>query len=229
MRSLLEPEFDVIAPNYPGFGKAVAGEHQGVSIAGFADAIADRIRGTCETAVVCGLSLGGYVALALADDHPDCLRGLVLANTRADADDETARSARTAAYDMIRIEGFDVWRNTSIPRLVRSDPDPAIMEAVWTIAAQQSPLAVMHAIEALRDRPSRVDALASITVPTAVIGADEDQVTPPSAIAALSEGIPTATRSMIANAGHLSAIEQPSAFASIVRDLCRRVRDDSQA
>lgn len=226
MRSFLDPAIRVVAPDYPGFGESVS-DGSGISIADVADSVAEAIRETNTTTVVCGLSLGGYVALALAEHHPDCVQGLVLANTRADADDDAARRARTGAYDTIRIDGFDVWRNESIPRLVRPDPDPSVLETVWTIAAEQNPVAVMHAIEALRDRPSRMHLLSSITVPTAVVGGDEDQVTPHSAIAALSDGIPDATVHIIPGAGHLTAIEQPAAFAEVVRTVCDRVRDAS--
>jgi pimeloyl-ACP methyl ester carboxylesterase len=211
-----------ITPDFPGFGQDThVPDH--VTIADFADHVAALIGEHGVPAVVCGLSLGGYVALALVDRHPQLVSGLLLANTRADADDERARAARDSGYDAIRIDGYDAWRNQSIPRLLRPEPAPQVLEHVWALAAEQRPQAVMSALMALRDRPDRMSQLGRIAVPTVVVAGEDDQVTPMSAIDALAAGIPGAEKRVIGEAGHLTAIEQPRAFAAILRELVRRV------
>lgn len=208
----------VVTPDFPGFGQDTF-VPEVVGIASFADHVADLVRESGRPAVVCGLSLGGYVALALVARHPECVRGLVLANTRGEADTEEARRNRDRAIDTIRIDGFDVWRNNFVPKLLRPEPAPQVLDQVWTMAAAQSPEAVIRALEALRDRPDRSAELGDIRVPTTVVAGADDQITPPEAIEALVAGIPGATQRVIADAGHLTAVEQPATFASIVREL----------
>lgn len=219
-------ELDIAAtcltPDFPGFGHDTHAPDQ-PTIAGFADHVAGLIAEHDGPAIVCGLSLGGYVALALVARHPELVRGLLLANTRADADTPDARLARDRAADVIRIDGFDYWRNEFVPRLLRQTPAPHVLDQVWALAARQSPEAVIGALASLRDRPDRTAELAAIAVPTIVVSGAEDQVTPNEAMDALAAGIPGAQRRVISDAGHLTAIEQPETFAEILRELVDRV------
>src|SRR5690606_34996104 len=95
----------VVAPDLPGFGQAPQ-----VPPEGWMDEAADRadasLGGTgIDRVVVCGLSMGGYVALSYVRRHRDKVAGIVLANTRADADDEAARERRQGLADRLRSEG----------------------------------------------------------------------------------------------------------------------------
>src|SRR5947209_8463077 len=84
----------VIALDLPGFGESSPAAP--FSIEGAADAVAEFLAALdVPKAVVCGLSMGGYVALALARRHADKLAGLILADTRAGVDDRTAKAGRT--------------------------------------------------------------------------------------------------------------------------------------
>ncbi len=218
----LDLDVGVLTPDFPGFGNdTYVPDH--VAIVDVADHVASLIAETGRRAVLCGLSLGGYVALAIVARHPQLVAGMLLANTRAEADGDAARVARDQAIDTIRIDGFDHWRNDFVPKLLRPHPAPHTLEHVWTMAASQSPQAVSSALLALRDRPDRTGELASIDVPTIVVAGAEDQVTPMADIDVLVEGIPEAQKRVIADAGHLTAIEQPATFAEVIRELVERV------
>lgn len=214
----LDADVTLLTPEFPGFGSAPGAEAP--TIAGFADSVAGLIRAEdAGPAVVVGLSLGGYAALALVADHPDVVAALVLANTRADADTVEARRAREQSIDTIRIDGLPAVLAELVPKLVAPDAAHEVVDRVFSIAETQDPEAVCLALEALRDRPDRVAGLGDIAVRTIVIGGEHDQVTPHAAIAALAEGIPGATLELIPGAGHLSAVERPAEFAGIVRRL----------
>lgn len=217
----LDADVEVITPEFPGFGSAPA--HEDPAIAEFADGVATRIDEHGGRAIVCGLSLGGYVALALVARHPRVVRALVLANTRAEADGPEARAARDQGFDTIRIDGLDAFLNGLVPKLLRPDPPAEVVDHVWAIAGEQDPDAVCGALMALRDRPDRVGELGAVSVPTLVIGGDQDQITPPEAIDTLVAGIPGARKVVIAEAGHLSALERPAAFADALRDFIARL------
>jgi pimeloyl-ACP methyl ester carboxylesterase len=218
----LAADVTVLTPEFPGFGAAPPDDAP--SIASFAGAVADVIgaEGRGPAAVV-GLSLGGYVALALVHDHPDAVAGLVLANTRAEGDDAAARAARDQAVDTVRIDGLDAYLATLLPRLLGRDASPETWERAQAIAHRQDPAAVCLALEALRDRPDRTGELGAIGVPTAVVVGSDDAVTPRSAAEALADGIPGASLIAIRGAGHLSALERPAEFAAVVADTLERI------
>ena len=211
----LAADVTLLTPEFPGFGaEPLAGSP---SIEAFADDVADAIRAEeAGPATVVGLSLGGYVALAIAVRHPDVVASLVLANTRAEAEDGAGRRGREAAIDTIRIDGLDTFLATLLPRLLGPDASPEAWEAADASAGGQDPDAVCSALEALRDRPDRRGDLAAIAVPTIVVAGADDAVTPLESARALAAGIPGATLEVIESAGHLSALERPVAFAAVV-------------
>lgn len=214
----LAADLTLLTPEYPGFGSAA--RHDDVTIAGFAEEVATLIRAEGSgPAVVVGLSLGGYVALALAADHPDTVAALVLANTRADADDADARRAREQAIDTIRIDGLDTYLAGFVPRALSPTAEAETWERVFAIAETQDPGAVCATLEALRDRPDRTAQLGDIDVRTVVIGGADDLITPRSALDVLVESIPGATLHVIPAAGHLTAIERPAEFAAILAQV----------
>jgi pimeloyl-ACP methyl ester carboxylesterase len=219
----LDADAEAITPEFPGFGGAPTTEAP--SIDGFADEVAATLRDDrAGAALVVGVSMGGYVAQSLAVRNPDVVAGLILANTRAEADDTDARRARDAGIDTIRIDGLDAFLDGLVPRLVSPDADAEVWERVQAIALRQDPEAVCSALEALRDRPDRTGDLAAIAAPAVVVVGEDDAITPRAAADALAAGIPGADQRVIGRCGHLSAIEQPAAFAAVVREVLARLR-----
>jgi pimeloyl-ACP methyl ester carboxylesterase len=218
----LAADVTVLTPEFPGFGAAPPVDAP--TIAAFAGDVADLIRAEGRRpATVVGLSLGGYVALALAHDHPDVVAGLVLANTRAEGDDAAARAARDQAIDTVRIDGLDTYLAGLLPRLLGADAGPDAWDRAQAIAHRQDPQAVCLALEALRDRPDRTGDVGAIGVPTTVIIGSADAVTPREAAQALADGVAGATLAEIDGAGHLSALERPAEFAALVARTLARV------
>jgi 3-oxoadipate enol-lactonase len=208
-RTHLSPDRHVLVSELPGFGSEA--ERPGWSIAEAADEIAETIAAWAPggRAAVCGLSMGGYTALALAARRPDVVRALVLADTRAEADDETARAGRDRAIATIGAEGIGVFLDDFLPRLVAPHTAGKVTGRLRAIADRQRPSAVVSALEALRARPDRRDDLAGIARPTLVIVGELDMVTPPEAATTIYRGIPGARLATIAGAGHLTALERP--------------------
>ncbi len=222
MRAHLTAPVDVVAHEFPGFGGRTVDDDPDIVL--MASEVAEVImRGDGEPAVVCGLSMGGYVALSLVADHPHLVAGLVLANTRADADGAEARAARDAAIATIRDDGVAAFLDGVMPNMTSPEADADVVVTARAIAEMQPAEAIVGALRALRDRPDRVDLLARIAVPTAVVQGGDDRVTPPEAIDLLVEGIPGAERHVIPGVGHLSALEDPAAFAAVVESVLRRV------
>jgi pimeloyl-ACP methyl ester carboxylesterase len=206
----------VIAPDLRGFGgtspflAAPSVEAMADDVAALLDAL--KIG---EPVVVGGLSMGGYVALAFARRHARRLRGLVLADTRAEADGAEARANRDKMIALARDHGAADVVEQLLPKLLAErtrTQNPAVVEEVRRIAAAQRPEAIIAALQAMRDRPDATPGLAAVTVPTLVLVGSEDTPTPPAAARTMADGIRGANLVTIAGAGHLSNLEEPEAF-----------------
>jgi 3-oxoadipate enol-lactonase len=221
LRPRLSPDRHVLVPELPGFGSK--SERPGWSIAEAADEIADTIAAWAPDgrAAVCGLSMGGYTALALAARRPDVVSALVLADTRAEADDDDALAGRSRAIEMISTQGLRAFLDDFLPHLVAPDTSAEITEALRRIAERQRPSSVVSALEALRGRPDRRDDLPGIACPTLVIVGELDALTPPAAATTIYRGVPGARMATIAGAGHLTALERPADTALLVETFLR--------
>ena len=212
----------VIAPDFPGLGQAPPQEAP--SVDGFASAVAERIADVPGgRAVVCGLSLGGYAALALAARHPERVAALVLADTRAEPDTPEAQEGRHAGARSVREEGPGPFLDGFVPRLV-APGDAASLATARAIADEQEPEGIARALEALAGRGDRRPDLPAMDVPALVIVGAEDALTPVPFSDALVAGLPDAELVVIPGAGHLTALEAPAAFtAAVAGFLARRV------
>lgn len=212
--------YRVIAPDLPGFGGSAASP--GLTIESAADVVAELLDhlGVNERVAVCGLSMGGYVALAFARLYPQRLRALILADTKPDPDDDAAREVRNAMIAAVSSKGPQAVIDKLLPKLLAAGTQqtrPEVAQQVRAIAERQSTQGIVAALEALRDRPDAAASLPHISVPTLVIVGEEDQVTPVDKAEAMSRAIPDCRLSVLPACGHLSNIENPNAFNSTAR------------
>lgn len=181
--------------------------------------LAEKIR---TPVVVCGLSMGGYVALAFARRHANHVRALILADTRAEPDTEDARAARDRAIEAVRQHGSAAQVEAMLPKVLGATTHaerPGVVSEFRRTGLAQDREAVVAGLIALRDRPDARPGLAAVDVPTLVVVGDEDTLTPPSAAEALAVGIRGAKLVVLPNAGHLSNLEAPDAFNAAVLDF----------
>jgi pimeloyl-ACP methyl ester carboxylesterase len=214
-------QLPVLAPDMPGFGGTIdAGEVMSMEAA--ADYVAHSMRfSEMNKAVVVGLSMGGYIALAFAKKYPEMLQGLVLANTRAGADDDAGKDRRKALADRIRAEGLGFLVD-SPPPLLSADAPQALWDRVKRVIRAQPAEAVAAASMGMGARIDRTAELAEIKVPTLVITSTGDTLIPPDATKPMAEQIPGATLAVIEGAGHLSNVEAPEEFNRLLAEHLRR-------
>ena len=151
------------------------------------DRYADDVAGVLdvlqiERAVVCGLSMGGYVAFALWRRHRERVRALVLADTRIGADTIENATRRRELIDVAEAQGSTAVANAQIAGLMGKttrERRPDIYDAVHRMIAQAPTDGVVGALEAMIDRPDSTETCATIDVPTLVVVGDEDVITPP--------------------------------------------------
>jgi 3-oxoadipate enol-lactonase len=220
-REALEEEYRVIAPDLRGFG-GTRGFDGPPSVDRMADDVAGLLDGlgVRDRVVLGGLSMGGYVALAFARRHPGRLRGLVLADTKAEPDDAQARASREQMITLAREGGARAVIDRLLPRLVGEETvklRPEVPEEVRAIASSQTPAGIVGALEAMRDRPDATPDLEHIQVPTLVVVGQQDEPTPLAYAEVLADEIPDALLVDIPGAGHLSNLEQPELFNAALR------------
>jgi len=207
----------VVAPNFPGFGGApLAGSVMTMDQAADTAAEACAAAGI-DRAVVCGLSMGGYVALALWRRHRGLVTGLALANTRAGADDDAAKDRRRGLADRLRAEGNGFIADDP-PPLLSADAPTELWQRVKDMIRIQPPEAIAAASIGMADRPDSTGDLAGIDVPTLVITSTGDTLIPPAATSPMAQQIPGARLEVIDGAGHLSNLEAPAAFNRLLRE-----------
>jgi pimeloyl-ACP methyl ester carboxylesterase len=215
-----------IALDLPGFGASELGGE----VSGMADMAADAVALLDHLgigrAVVCGLSMGGYVALALAGASPDRLRGLVLADTRAGADAPEARERRLATACEVLEKGSEVLVGAMVPKLLGADTlasRPEVRQWLERRIAAAPPAGVAAAQRGMAARPDRTPELGRIAVPTLILVGEQDVVTPPDESRKMARRIPRADLAVLPGAGHLANREQPEAFNRQLRAFLERL------
>jgi len=210
----------VIAPHLRGFDGG-AGDPPASSVDDYAGDVIDLLDELHITdAVVGGLSMGGYVGFALLRRAPRYVRGLILADTRSQADTPEGIEGRKK---MLRVLADNGERGTSavidemLPKLLgpaTRASQPQIVARVRELALSSPAEAFAGGIRALMTRPDSTPLLRTIHCPTLIIVGADDVLTPPAFSEELHHGIAGSELTVISGAGHLSSIEQSAAFNS---------------
>ncbi len=158
--------------------------------------------------------MGGYIAFEFLRRWKDRVRGLVLMDTRAEADTLEAKRARDTAAATAREQGAEAIAETMLPKVLGAPTlagVPATVERVRAMMAATPVAGMVGALGAMRDRPDSTPLLAELgDVPTLVIVGDEDEVTPAAQARAMADAIPGASLVIIRSAGHIPPLERPS-------------------
>ncbi len=168
-----------------------------------------------ERAVVCGLSMGGYAALAFVRNYPDRVAGLVLANTRSGADNEAGKEGRKALAARLRAEGSQFLVD-SPPPLLSAGASEELWGQIKDIIRKQRPEAIAAAALGMGERPDYTGDLEKIVVPTLVITSSGDTLIPADATTPMASQISGAQLEIIEGAGHLSNFEAPAEFNRVL-------------
>jgi 3-oxoadipate enol-lactonase len=219
--------FRVLALDLPAFGETTA-EKDPFTIDRGADVVADFLKALgIAQAVVVGLSMGGYVAMAMTRRHPKLLAALILADTRAAPDVPHVRANRDKLIAAVQERGPSAAADAMLPNLF-SEPtratNPAVIERVRQIVLRQSSSSLISGLRALRDRPDAAPDLQTVSVPTLVLVGEFDTVTPLLAAARIAGNLPTSDLAHIPGAGHLSNLENPEAFNAAVISFLKKLK-----
>ena len=214
----------VITPDLRGFGASdKPGGHY--SMSSFADDLLRLIDALgLERIVLGGHSMGGYVTLRFAAAHADRLAGLVLVDTRAEADPPEGRARRDSAIARIEREGGAGFLDDFVPNLIAPatrDRSPRFFAELRAIAAEVPDHVLAGCLRGMRDRPDSTGLLCELDVPALVVVGSEDAITPPASARAMAELLPRATLAVIPGAGHTPPVERPLPTAEAISGFIR--------
>jgi pimeloyl-ACP methyl ester carboxylesterase len=212
-----------LAPDLRGFGASTVGGPYTI------DQYADDLAAFLSTlgisrAVVCGLSMGGYVAFSLLRRHPALVRALVFSDTRATADTAAARENRMRLITLIESEGMEELATRQVERMVGAstlERQPRLVEVVRGMMASTPAAGAIGGQRAMADRVDSTELLATIEIPSLVVGGVEDVLTPPDELRALAASIAGSRIELLERCGHVCPLERPAAFNHVMSEFLR--------
>ena len=215
-------DYQIIAPDARGFGEssAFAGEPSLEIVAHDVAALLDELKIT-RPIILCGLSMGGYTALEFARQFPQRLAGLILCDTRADADSDEAKMARDEMIEFAQSHTGEEVAEKMLPKLLGQttrEHNLAVAARVRELAHELTGHNAANMIRALKNRRDSTGILSEIKVPTLVVGGEEDEISSPAVMGEMAARIHGARHETIRDAGHLSNLEAPESFNAVLRE-----------
>lgn len=205
----------VIAYDLRGHGQSDVGDGQ-YTIELFVDdlvALLDYLKIT--KTILCGFSMGGYIALRAIERNPDRFNALVLCDTMSAADSNEAKIRRANSVKLVKKEGVGRFAEGFLKTVFAHqtfDSKPEIIDEIRRTILSNSPLGICGALLAMAGRTDTTEALFKINVPTLILVGEHDTVTPPSAANNMRDRIPNSKLHLIENAAHMSNLENPGMF-----------------
>jgi len=210
-----------IAPDLRGFGRSIPPSGgSGLTMDDYAAdvlCLMDNLK--IDDAVIGGLSMGGYVAFAMFRQAPRRFTGLVLADTRSQADTPQAHEMRVAQRELLRTGGPPALAEQSLPKLFSQAAAPEVIGRTRAMIESAPAAAIDAAMVAMMTRPDSTPGLADINCGTLVVVGKGDEITPVADAEAMQRAIPRSTLCVIPGAGHLSSLEQPDVFSRALADF----------
>ena len=210
--------FRAVVPDLRGLGetKAAGDDSTMDDMARDAAALLDHLQ--INEAIVCGLSMGGYVAFEFAHLFPSRVRGLVLAGTRAPADNEQEKAGREQQVQTMLRAGMVPISIATVPKLLaeRSRTEkPDVVKRVRTMITRPNPKGAAAAQRGMAARRDYTDDLTNVNVPTLIIVGRKDPIRPVSDAEFMHERIRNSRLEIIEDAAHVTNMEQPEEFNDV--------------
>ena len=222
----LQSAYRVIAFDIRGFGKSTD-ENSSLSIDLFADdliAFMDQLN--IEKAVICGLSMGGYITLNAYQRFPDRFEALILADTQCIADTPEAKEKRYKTISKIEANGVTDFNESFIKSVFYEDSftnKKEVVEELRSVVFSNPEHIIQRGLATIAERSETCSTLDKISIPTLIICGKEDSVTPLAQSEAMKKAISGATLKVIENAGHVSNLEQPHEFNKHLSDFLKAI------
>ncbi|WJH27762.1 alpha/beta hydrolase [Paenibacillus sp. CC-CFT742] len=170
-----------------------------------------------DKAVLLGHSMGGYIALSIAQRHPERLKAFGLIHSTAYPDSEEGKEKRLRAVSAIQTDGIVSFVDGLVPGLFAPEHVEKLsskVSRVKEIGYQTAPQGAAGAALAMRERPDRRDVLSATPLPVLLVAGEKDPVIPPERT--FTSDKPHIVQAVIAGAGHMSMYEAPEQLIQVI-------------
>jgi len=212
----------VISIDIRGFGKSIDNQTH-LSIDLFAeDLVSFMTKLKIEKAIICGLSMGGFIALNAVNKFPERFEGLILCDTQCIGDTAEVMEKRKKNIEQISINGTSEFNEKFIKSVFHPDSlttKTEIVDSLRDVVFANSQRTITAGLTALAERSETCSTLGAIGVPTLIICGREDEVTPLAQSEFMHENITGSILKIIDHAGHVSNLEQPDEFNAHLKEF----------
>lgn len=179
-----------------------------------------------EKAMLCGLSMGGYIALNAITNFPKRFNALLLCDTTCMGDSPDAKENRMIAIESININGLEHYATESVKKLFAPESFVTNKDKIATIKTmimETSEISLCRTLIALSNRTDTCDKLSKIAVPVLIVVGKEDKITPLSSANLMQKKIKGSILKIVEHAGHLSNIENSYEFNNYLMEFVSSV------
>lgn len=162
--------------------------------------------------IVCGLSMGGYIALRALEKEQDRFSGFILCDSRSESDSDDGKLIRSNAIDKINVEGVQSFVNDFVPKCFHSKTPERLSEMyeeMIKLTSSQNSIGVKGALIAMLSRRDTTQSLKEIKIPTLVLVGKKDALTPPIVMKEIAKEIKKSKFYIVPKAGHMTPLENP--------------------
>jgi pimeloyl-ACP methyl ester carboxylesterase len=215
-------DFRVISYDIRGFGNSEKGNiHFSIQLFTF-DLIGlmDALR--IEKAVLCGLSMGGYIAISAMENFQHRFGKLVLCDTKCAGDDKEAKEKRMKTIESIKKNGKTEYTEESLWKLFSQQSfvsNPAAIDQIREMISATPDEVLFETLLALAERHDNCSILSTINLPVLILVGSDDKITTPEIVRQMDDKIPDSDMFVIENAGHLCPMEQPDKFNKLLKSF----------
>jgi pimeloyl-ACP methyl ester carboxylesterase len=221
----LKDEYYCVAYDVRGLGESYVGDGQ-YTLEFLVDdlfAIINELK--LNKPVVCGLSMGGYIALRAIERDQNKFSGIILCDTKSEADDNAGKLKRTENINLINTEGLIKFTDQFVINTF-AEETPHEQEILFLTVLhkthKQDPIGVKGCIIAIMSRTDTTPFLPKIKIPTLVLVGSFDKLTPPPVMRVMADKINGSEFGVIPHAGHMSPLENPEAVNDLIKGFLKR-------
>jgi pimeloyl-ACP methyl ester carboxylesterase len=223
----LKDRFRVITPDLRGLGESETSDEP-ATMARMAQDVAHLMDALqIPSAIVGGLSMGGYVVLSFYKQFPHRVDALILADTRPQADSEEGKQLRIKQRDQILRDGMAETAHLMLPKLLTPESISTrrdLVKRIQDMILGTKPAGAAGALMGMATREDQTELLRQVRVPTLIVVGREDPITPVHDSELMREHIDGSQLIVIEDAAHVSNLEQPQSFNSLLRSFLGKLQ-----
>ena len=224
---VLKDKYRVIAYDLRGHGLSIVGDGQ-YTYKMFVNDLIDLMDHLhSKQAVLCGLSMGGAIALRAYEMNPDRIKALILCDTRTEADSNETKYWREDSIELIKNNGLESFTHEFINNIFARESfkdHPKAVELIRNIILSSSPQAICGVLLAQAARTDMKHVLTKIKVPTLIMIGENDNFTPYASSETMNDEIINSKLKIISKAGHVSNLENTDEFNHNLLEFMKKIK-----